>query len=285
MKYLEIINKNLNELSEKEKIFVNLHKEIMNDGNNIANNLIQLANHLKEMRDSKNFEVAGFDNFSDYVENAVGIKERQAYNYINVVERLNAEFLHSNAKIGITKLLELSKIDNKEMVEEIVKNNNLEEITVSKLKEEISEYKDKLENLEYQNSELLDKLENLQGNTYNEVIDEEKTKLKDEINKLKSEIETLNTKEPEVKVVKDDETIKKLKETNLKLKSLQQELDEKTKQLQMTSDPAVEEFKFKYIDVQNLINNLKELILKANEDNKKKLIKAFEALKELIVVC
>ncbi len=283
MKYLEILNANEKELSMSELIFAGVHKTIMNIGSNIAEELIDLAKNLKKMRDEKLYEIAGFETFSQYVEGAVGIKERQAYNYINVIERLDAEFLHSNAKLGITKLLELSKIEDKEKFEKVVEITNVEDISVSELRKEIAKLNSDNEEILEKNSELEEQLNDSQAERDRAIDDKEK--ISEECEQLKKELWQLKQQDKVVEVVKDKDQEKELKEYKKKLKELEIALSEKTKQLAIAEDSIINEYKYKFGQVQNLIIDLKDLIFKANEENKQKLINAFESLKELISVC
>ena len=119
-----------------------LHNEILYNGKLACQFAIEMACKLKIMRDSKLYLTGGYSSFSEYVENGVGIKERQAYNYIKVYEDLPEDFLHSNAKIGITKLTLLTTLSNEER-NIIVENNDIEDISVNNLKKQIEDLKNK----------------------------------------------------------------------------------------------------------------------------------------------
>ena len=54
------------------------------------------------------------NSFAEYTEAAVGIKQRQAYNYIQVVESLPARLIEENAAAGVTKLALLAKLNPEE---------------------------------------------------------------------------------------------------------------------------------------------------------------------------
>ncbi len=97
MKFNEIML-GTSEATVEESRFRALHTEIMANGNMMAECAVVMARKLKEMKDTKLYETAGFTTFSEYAETACGIKERQAYNYISIVENLSGEFLQSSAK-------------------------------------------------------------------------------------------------------------------------------------------------------------------------------------------
>lgn len=91
-------------LSADQQEFVSTHRRILACGNMAGQCLVEMAQGLKAMRDGKLYRAAGFAEFRDYVREAIGIEERQAYNYIRVAEGLPKDFLAEHAGLGITKL-------------------------------------------------------------------------------------------------------------------------------------------------------------------------------------
>lgn len=91
-------------LSDDQRQFVATHRRILACGNMAGQYLVEMAQNLKKMRDGKLYRAAGFAEFRDYVREAIGIEERQAYNYIRVAEGLPKDFLAEHAGLGITKL-------------------------------------------------------------------------------------------------------------------------------------------------------------------------------------
>ena len=91
-------------LTEEQRSFVTTHRRILACGNMAGQYLVEMAQNLKKMRDGKLYRAAGFAEFRDYVRDAIGIEERQAYNYIRVAEGLPKDFLAEHAGLGITKL-------------------------------------------------------------------------------------------------------------------------------------------------------------------------------------
>ena len=70
--------------------------------------LYEMCVLLKQMRDGKKYKILGYDNFEEYCEEEVGIKRRNAYNYISIIERI--ENVQSIAQIGMTKLTLLASL-------------------------------------------------------------------------------------------------------------------------------------------------------------------------------
>lgn len=114
-----------------------LHYEIMAAAQAAANSLLALGRLLKQMRDTGGYKRLGFDTFDAYTEQAVGIRQRQAYNYISVVENVPARLVEENAAAGVTKLALLAKLGPADQRE--VAGKDLAHITVAELKQIIEE--------------------------------------------------------------------------------------------------------------------------------------------------
>ena len=251
----ELIVKNESELTEKQQAFLKLHSNIISAGVLISNGLIDLAQNLKKMKDEKLYLEAGYLSFENYAELACWIKQRLAYNYIKILDSFDNSFLHSNAKIGITKLSLLAGLPEEDK-EKIIENVDVENTSVSKLKEEIEKLKSE--------NKAKDKLLN------------EKIELEAEVESLRDKISELETREPEtvtVEVEKDNsakyeneleelkqklsDTKDKLKKKNEEVNALQFTNDSLSKQLEISNSSELVEFKL-------LFNNLQELIFKIN---------------------
>lgn len=116
---------------------VSLHYEILSAAQSAVSSLLMLGRKLKEMRDTRGYEHLGFETFAQYTEQAAGIRQRQAYNYISVVERIPARLVEENAAAGVTKLALLARLGPADQQE--VAEHDLANITVSELKQLIEE--------------------------------------------------------------------------------------------------------------------------------------------------
>lgn len=125
-----------------------LHQRIMANGQIAAQALVEFSLELKQMRDANMYKPLGFDSFESYVETAVGIKRRQAYNYIRVVERLGAKEMHSIANFGITKLALIAKVAAEER-EEFLEAHPVEEMSTRELEDAIAELHQAREQLSF----------------------------------------------------------------------------------------------------------------------------------------
>lgn len=115
---------------------MSLHYEIVAAAQTAANSLLELGRKLKRMRDTGRYKDLGFADFAEYTERAVGIRQRQAYNYIGVVEKLPAQLIEENAAAGVTKLALLAKLGPEDR-EEVA--GDLAKITVAELQKLIDE--------------------------------------------------------------------------------------------------------------------------------------------------
>lgn len=276
----ELIVKKENELTEKQQEFLKLHSNIISAGMLVSNGLISLSENLKKMRDDKLYIEAGYTSFEDYAEQACGLKRRQAYNYIKVIESFDKGFVQSNAQIGISKLSLLASLPE-DSKEKIIENVDVENTSVSELKKEIeklkSENKDK------------DKLLN------------EKIELESEIESLKDKISELEARDPEivtVEVEKDNsakyekeleelkqklsDTKDKLKKKNEEVNALQFSNDSLSKQLEISNSSELVEFKIKFNTLQELIKDLNLLLDKIPADKKDNLKNALRKVMEVL---
>lgn len=116
---------------------MSLHCEIMATAQAAADSLLALGRKLKQMRDTGGYKRLGFETFADYTEQAVGIRQRQAYNYISVVENVPARLVEENAAAGVTKLALLGRMAPADQRE--VAGQDLANITVAELKKLVEE--------------------------------------------------------------------------------------------------------------------------------------------------
>jgi len=133
-------------LSEEQNEALNLHYEIIAKGNLAASAMVDFCQNLKRMRDERKYLLLGHETFEDYVEQDVGIKQRQAYTYIQALESLGEKYLQSNANLGISKLGMLAALPWYER-REVEENNDVAEMSTRELKETISKLHEAQEQL------------------------------------------------------------------------------------------------------------------------------------------
>lgn len=190
--------------TELQQEAINLHLEIRKNGEIAATAMVEFAKGLKTMRDKHLYMELGFETFEEYAEKAAGLKQRQAYNYIQALEGLGETFLQSNANLGITKLQVLTELSYFER-EEFVENNNVDEMSVRELKETIKKLNEAEEQITFltsENEQLTEKNKELSELVDDSMSTEEELDVarnllneKDrEIGALKSELDEVNKK-------------------------------------------------------------------------------------------
>lgn len=123
--------------TKEQEQAVSLHYEIMATAQAAADSLLDLGRKLKQMRDTGGYKHLGFETFGANTEQAVGIRQRQAYNYITVVEKVPARLVEENSAAGVTKLALLGKLGPADQEE--VAGQDLAHITVAELQKLIEE--------------------------------------------------------------------------------------------------------------------------------------------------
>ena len=189
------MNENELSLSQHEQA-LSLHQRIMTSGSLAAQNLWDMANALKEMRDGKLYKELGYQNFESYCEEMCGFSRINAYKYISIAENLKLENVNSSLQIGVTKLALLAKLSEEKQAE-IAEAVDLESVSVRELKEEINRLK---------GEKML--VENAKAKLENEIAD-----AADENARLERENKELRERPVEVAVVENSDNERRLKET------------------------------------------------------------------------
>lgn len=235
---------NEGKLSFEEQQFKDLHDRICYNAKQAAKHWVEMAQDIKEMRDSKHYQVAGFDSFGDYTENALGIKERQAYNYIAVVDKLPEDFVKSYASIGVTKLALLTSVDDEER-QELLERIDLNTAKTSEISATVKEIMAERDDAMQQLSLLKD--ENVDLEQKNEIIHEENVSLakenartQDENRRLEQENDELKKQLEDAKnaVVyqKDPKQAEALQKAKEREKALKEDVESKKKELAEARD-------------------------------------------------
>lgn len=275
MEINELMIKEEKELTDNQAKFVLIHNNILNAGAMITNSVILLSKNLKVMRDEKLYLEANCETFEDYAEKICGLKRSQAYKYIQVLEKLGEDFVHSSGQIGITKLTLISNL-SEEQKEDLLNTTDIENITVKELKEriellehdietkndELQSEKTKVESLNKQIIEFKKEKKEIVrpiGQTDNSELENKIKKLKEELKTNKEQLEASKT---QLKI--NSETIGKLK-----------------KESEIASNSQLVEFKLIFNEIQSNISRLKELFLNLPEDKKDGCKQALKKVGEL----
>lgn len=280
------------ELTEKQAEFIALHRDIMSEGGTAAEYFLRMCRDLKKMNDSKLYETAGYANFADYTENAVGIKVRQAYNYISICEKYSAEFLAENSHLGVTKLLVLSKIGEEE-AKEVVTSEDVKNTSVEELKRLIDERDKRIRDLEKagieatknefeaKEAEYAAEKSRMQANFDKAISERDEAKRKYDKavfdrDRLKEENKALKNASKETEKVENPETIKELERAKRDLEEKERALEALKKKLLVASNDNLTKFKVKFNDFQTVISDISEIVKELDEPTKDKCVKAMQ---------
>lgn len=268
-------------ITENYSRAVSLHRRICANAQAAQESLFEVCKGLKEMRDGKLYKELGYQNFEDYTQSELGIKRRQAYNYIAVAEKLSVDFVQSTAQIGMSKLALLAELDEPERAE-IIQNTDLESTSVKKLQEEIKRLKADSESqinsmktrhnqekadFMREKNELNKKLENKQkefASKHNEWLESckenaaltgqlydaetERDEAYDTIENLEKQIQELENRPVEVAVKDDSEEVERLKKQLEQEKQKSAEFEEKKKRIEAELEKDRNSFKSKTPD-------------------------------------
>lgn len=307
-----------NSLTTKQRAY-DTHARIMANGQVIQNTLIQICKDLKTMRDERLYSEMGYDSFESYVEEAVGIKQRQAYSYISTYEKLGEKYIEENSGLGITKLELISQISSYER-EEFIEEADVENASVRELKAKVEEYKKQTEQLSFEldsvkkeNDDLSQQIEDLQESSETtvaefdtetikkavddavkqakeenaEVIKKLKQQVKDEKAKVKS---ANDTKQEEIKAAKQaaiDEANKKIDELVKEKNASDEKLKEALKAAKVANaDEDVMAIRFLFSDLQSTANKIishLDIVNKKDQQQADKLGKALTGVLENLI--
>lgn len=212
----------------EESAALALHYEIMATAQTAAASLLDLARKIKRMRDTSGYKALGFDSLEAYTMATMGMKQRQAYNYIAIAEKLPAQLIEQNAAAGVTKLALLAQLSGQEQ-QQIAAETNLTDTTVAELKAQIKELQAK--NAGY--AEQLSLLQDQQPVADAQAEEVDMDALREEIRaEVKAEMDSLHqadAKMAELNQKERDEAVKAAKDAREKLEAAQRAAEDAAK--------------------------------------------------------
>ncbi len=301
-------------LTVEQQQFKDLHERICYNAKKSAEHWVEMASGIREMRDSKRYKAAGFDDFADYTVNALRIKERQAYNYISVIEKLPEAFIRAHATIGVTKLALLTSVSEEER-KEILETIDID-ATSTTAADINAAVKAAIEERDKAKQQLALALEEKAAiEQKKRALDEENEKLEAELTSAKKASEPEVVFQPDLKTVSDLEaerkkTTKLEKESKKKdariselenelkaktekseqekkeavaaaekqLKTMAAELEEAKAKKTTITDDSLLTFKVKFGDLQRVGNEIATILNGADEQTAEKLRNAMRAV-------
>lgn len=205
--------------TEEYKGAVELDCQVMAAKEQVETALCKFAMYLKRMRDGEQYTTLGYKSFTDYVEIRVDIEIRQVYTYISAYEKLGAEVMQSNARLGITKLSLIASVPDIERAD-FIEDNDLAGMSVKEIKALIEQSKQQIEQISLLNVTIENQKADLeQVKIEIEDVEEantDKSSLIDQINeeraRLEAELAALKAKPIDVAVAEVSEAdIEKIK--------------------------------------------------------------------------
>lgn len=279
-------------LSAEQENFITTHRRIISCGNAAGRAFIDLARELQRMRDGKLYVAAGFADFGEYVEQAVGLKQRQAYNYIKVAERFTDKYLEEHAGYGVTKLALLASISETER-EGVEEGMDVENATTRELEARIRELEAERDAKQAQLSifeasagsaeQAKRKAMSMQAEAEKKIADAEKLKKKllkldEEKTALEKQVQDLKNLPPEVKEVENPETAAKLKAAEKARDEAIAAYESAKKQLEIASDESMMRFKVKFEDFQNILGEMFAIMTGMEQEKTEKCVNALKVV-------
>ncbi len=276
-------------MSTEQKEFVVTHRQIMQCGAMAGQYIVEMARKLKTMRDGKLYRAAGFDEFRDYVKEAIGIEERQAYTYIKVAEELPDEFLLKNAALGITKLALLASAEpedrEKAVQEGIAQDGTTRELQeyIKKLETERDSKAEQLSLFSKEKEAAIAEKDSARADADNAqkklaAAEKKVLKLNEEIAKKQKELEDLRNAPAQVEQVENPETVAKLKEAETARDAALAVSESLRKQLDIASDDKMARFKILFEDFQVMLGKMFSLLNEMEIEKKNKCIAALQTI-------
>lgn len=217
---------------------VRLHRCICANAQAAQESLYEMCKALKEMRDGKHYKELGYDNFEGYCKSELSMTDRNARNYIAVIENFTEENRKTFSGLQTSKLFLLAKLDEQERTE-IAQNTDLENTSVKELKAEIDKlkdaqkgYKERQDKLLTRNKELVKELED--SSACRDKLSSDLNESRDTVMSLEKQIEELENKPVDVyeNTAKINELTAKISEMEVenaaKLSRLKSEYESKT---------------------------------------------------------
>lgn len=271
-------------LTVEEQQFRDIHNRICYNAQKSAEHWVEMALGIKEMRDKKLYKAAGFETFGEYTEGALGIKERQAYNYTSILEKLPQGFVQSHAAAGVTKLALLTSVNETER-EEILEKIDIDAAPVREVSDAVKEAIEARNKAEEQLSLVIE--EKKQAEKTAENYGKEYMKLAGENNDLKKRLKEAESTEPTVVYQPDtkqtEEIARQAKEIAM-LKAREADWHAETEELKKRLETAEREktdqpkteikgsalviFKVKFEGFQDLLDDMNGLLESMSEEQK-----------------
>lgn len=200
-------------VSERRATAATLHCRILANAKMVSNSLVAIAVDLKTVRDGEYFHELGYESFDRYAELALGLKQRQARNYIDVLEKYGKDEMQKHADLGITKLVSMLALDAEDR-QQLIDSGEAAELSTRSLNKKIEELQKQCAQMTFELDEKKDEADTFKRR-YMEACDgasRDIDKLVKEKEELLEKINELSNRPIEVAVEKpSEEELEKIK--------------------------------------------------------------------------
>jgi len=213
--------------------------------------LWNIGKELKYIRDNKTYEQIGYSTFQDYTKEELDYSRQHSYKFIKLAESYNVASMRQIGGLGVTKLLELTRIEEEEKRQKFIEQKHdvdgeektIDDMTTRELKKVIKEKKELEKTLERH----INSATNLERKNV----------------ELLKRLQAEKNKEPEVKI-EEKEVIKEVVPEDIKRKL--QELEQRAGELDKYQD-EVKDYEKRKEQISSEIINLKHYMNQLQEEN------------------
>lgn len=128
----------MNELNIQKKTLEESEAVIKSNESFVSMGLWNIGNELKYIRDNRTYEEKGYSGFEEYTEKELNYSKRSAYNFITIASKYSVQTSAQMAHLGISKLLELAKLEEPQR-DEVISTVPVDEMTTRELQRVIKE--------------------------------------------------------------------------------------------------------------------------------------------------
>ena len=144
-------------LTEDQRDAFRIDAELRGHAGKAVEEMIEVGRCLNEINERRLYGYLGAGSLAEYAEKAVGVSERQAYNFIKIYTTYGEEGLKRNGALGMSKLVALAQLNDTDRAE-MIASGEAAGLSTRELNEKIKELKHENDQLRFDNETLGGKL-------------------------------------------------------------------------------------------------------------------------------
>lgn len=252
-------------LTEDQRDAFRIDAELRGHAGKAVEEMIEVGRCLNEINERKLYGYLGAGSLAEYAEKAVGVSERQAYNFIKIYTTYGEEGLKRNGALGMSKLVALAQLNDTDRTE-MLESGEAAEISTRQLNERIKELKHENDQLRFDNEALGGKLttsDELSKNKTAEIarLEAEKAELEKRLAEATAPVVATMTDEEKDEIRREAETkakmdaVQEIKEAKKEAKEAgkrEKELADKLAAIEKTRDELNKKIQEEDLKVKNL---------------------------------